>query len=133
MPESIPKPRCGMCEHYRTKRDDGAPKTIKGYGWCRKKQQETSANQTMPITDCFELPKPHGWEPPQVAMVDVKSWAKVVSCHDCPCMKLNAPLRCQLANREWVIDPRVDGDPPPYWCPLRVGPAVIMLKEVDGG
>lgn len=126
----IPKPRCGLCEHYRSNRGDGTPKVIKGYGWCSKKEQEVSSNQLVRTDSCFELCKPHGWGTPQVATVDVKSWVEVVSCNVCPCMKMNAPLRCQLAGREWKIDPRVDGDPPPLWCPLRVGPAVIMLKEV---
>ena len=129
----IPRPRCGLCEHYRSNRGDGTPK-IKGYGWCSKKEQEVSPNQLVRTDSCFELRKPHGWETPQVNTVDVNSWSKVVDCGGCPCLDRSGEHCdgwCRLADRGW---PMVGSytDPIPYWCPLRVGPAVIMLKEVDG-
>lgn len=128
---STPRPRCGLCEYYRSNRGDGTPKVIKGYGWCSKKEQEVSSNQLIRTDSCFELRKPHGWETPQVNTVDVKSWAKVVDCGGCPCLYQHGEYpesRCQLAGRDWGRG-HYDGGPPPYWCPLRTGPAVIMLNQ----
>jgi hypothetical protein len=69
---------------------------------------------------------------------------KIASCNECPMYRDGNDASfitgthiimvhdvCGMNGREFTVKDGESSDPPPTWCPLRKGDAVVSLERVD--